>query len=170
MAYMDVWMYNSRPRMRVLFCYFLIFVAFFVFSDAMIYGYTKSLYKTIENYEIQVNEPQVTITSAEASSANGTIKGTISNNTNEEIRNQYLKFDFYTPRDINVGTKYLKIDNLNPAQTKQYEMNFRYDNVTSVEVSKVEENDIIKDTPERLEVNPVIGPASLLSGILYLFL
>ena len=79
MSYLDIWIYNSRPRMRVFLCYLLIFVVFFIFSDVMIYFYTKSLYQPMDSYEINVTEPEVTVTLAEATTMNGNIKGTIKN-------------------------------------------------------------------------------------------
>ncbi len=170
MPYMDVWMYNSRPRMRVFLCYLLIGVVFFIFSDVMIYCYNRSLYQPMENYEIQAYSPEVTVTLAESSSANGNIKGTVHNNTNELLQDQYLKFEFYTPRDVLAGVKYLEIGELEAGVTKNYELGFRYDNVSSVEITNVEKEQVAKATPEELEVSPVIGTVGLLGGILYLFL
>ncbi len=168
MPYMDIWMYNSRPRMRVFLCYFLIFITFFIFSDVMIYLYTQSAYKPIENEIISIN-PEITIETAKASNASGTVKGTIKNNTNEAMTNQYLKFDFYTPRNVNAGTKYLKISQLNSQEEKKYELEFRYDNVNFVKVSTVSEDQVKGSTVEELEVNPVIGTTGLMMGILSLY-
>ncbi len=170
MSYLDIWIYNSRPRMRVFLCYLLIFVVFFIFSDVMIYFYTKSLYQPMDSYEINVTEPEVTVTLAEATTMNGNIKGTIKNTTNETIENEYLKFEFFTPRDVNVGVKYLEIDRLEPGEEKKYEMGFRYENVTSVEISKATEEDTLKATPEELEISPVIGPVGIIGAILFSYL
>ena len=170
MSYLDIWIYNSRPRMRVFLCYLLIFVVFFIFSDVMIYFYTKSLYQPMDSYEINVTEPEVTVTLAEATTMNGNIKGTIKNTTNETIENEYLKFEFFTPRDVNVGVKYLEIDRLEPGEEKKYEMGFRYENVTSVEISKATEEDTLKATPEELEISPVISPVGIIGAILFSYL
>ncbi|MCI9177197.1 MAG: hypothetical protein HFJ28_01100 [Clostridia bacterium] len=170
MPYMDIWMYNSRPRMKVFLCYFLIFITFFIFSDIMIYCYNKSLYKPMENYEIKVANPEITISLAESSAVDGNVKGTIKNNTNEKLQDQYLKFEFYTPRDVNSGIKYLEIGELEPGQEKNYELGFRYDNVSSVKVEAVSKEQVAKATPEELEINPITGPVTIIGGILYLFL
>lgn len=172
MSYLDIWIYNSNPRIKVFTCYALIFIAFFIFSDIMIYCYTKSLYQPMESYEIAVTSPEVTITTAEASNVNGNVKGTIRNTTEDRIENKYLKFDFYTPRNINVGTKYIEIDTLETEEQKNYELGFRYDNVSSVKVSMVDDSEVTNATPEELEVNPVYGPAGLITGIIlgYFFL
>lgn len=172
MSYLDVWFFDRRPRVKVFFCYFVIFVAFFIFSDIMIYNYTKSLYQPMTSYEINVISPEVTVTTAEASNVNGNVKGTIKNTTEDTIFNQYLKFDFYTPRDINVGTKYIEIDGLYPEEQKNYELGFRYDNVSYVKVSMVDEEEIENATPEELKIDPTYGPAGLISAIIlgYFFL
>lgn len=170
MGYLDVWIYNSRPRMRVFLCYLLIFVVFFIFSDVMIYFYTKSLYEPMDSYEINVTEPEVTVTLAEATTMNGNIKGTIKNTTNEAIENEYLKFEFFTPRDVNVGVKYLEIDRIEPGEEKRYEMGFRYENATSVEISKATEEDTLQATPEELEISPIIGPVGIIGAILFSYL
>lgn len=164
MDYLDIWFFDNRNRMKIFFIYLLIFIAFFIFSDFMIYAYTKSLYKPMTSYEINIISPKVTIQTAEASNVNGNVKGTIKNTTEENLEDKYLKFDFYTPRDINVGTKYIKIDNLAQGEEKAYELGFRYDNVTSVKVSMVDDSEALKATPEELEIDPTYGPAGLISA------
>ena len=172
MNYLDIWFFDRRPRMKVFFCYLLIFVFFFIFSDIMIYNYTKAMYQPMTSYEININSPEVTVTTAEASNVNGNVKGTIKNTTEEMIENQYLKFDFYTPRDINVGTKYIKIHNLYPEEQKNYELGFRYEHVSYMKVSMVDEEAVEKATPEELRIDPTYGPAGLISAIIlgYFFL
>lgn len=61
---------------------------------------------------MNIETPQVTVNVAEATNVNGNVKGTIKNTTEERVTDKYLRFDFYTPRDVNIGTKYLKIDSL----------------------------------------------------------
>ena len=170
MSFFDVWIYNSRPRMRVFLCYLLIFVAFFIFFDIMIYFYTKSVYKPMEDYEINVTTPVVEVTEALASNVNGSVKGTIKNNTEETIENQYLKFEFYTPRDVSAGVKYLKIDTLQPGEEKKYELGFRYNTVVKVEITLADEEDTLNATPEELEISPIFGPVGIISGILFSYL
>ena len=170
MAYMDIWMYNSRPRMKVFLCYFLIFIAFFIFSDIMIGLYIKSSFKPMESYQILTNIPEITVSLAESSRTSGNVKGTIKNNTNENIANKYLKFDFFTERNVNVGTKYIKVDNLAPEEEKNYELGFRFSDVKSVQINFVDESEAQNATAEEFEVSPVITTTGLISGILFGFL
>ncbi len=169
MSYLNIWMYNSKPRIKVFLCYFLIFIAFFIFSDIMIYLYTKSAFKPIENYQIQSTSPEITVSLAEASQASGNIKGTIKNNTEEELINKYIKLDFYTPRDVNVGTKYIKVDKLEKDEERNYELGFRYSNVSSVKISVVDEEQAKNATTEEREISPVITTAGIIGGILALY-
>ncbi len=169
MSYMDIWMYNSRPRIKVFLCYFLIFIAFFIFSDIMIFLYVRSTFKPMESYEIQAINPEITVSLAEASKTSGNVKGTIKNNTEEELINKYIKFDFYTPRDVNVGTKYIKIDKLEREEEKSYELGFRYSNVSSMKISVVNEEEAQNATAEELEISPVITTVGLIGKILALY-
>ncbi len=164
--YLSIWIYNSRPRMKVFLCYLLLFITVFVFSDIMIYLYTKSLYQPMEKYEVNMKAPQVTISVAEASNVNGNVKGTIKNTTQEKIIDKYIRFDFYTPRNVNVGTKYLKIDSLEVGEEKQFELGFKYDNVNNVKISIAADDDLLKATPEELNFTPAFGPAGILQLLL----
>ena len=164
--YLSIWIYNSRPRMKVLLCYVLLFLIVFVFSDVMIYLYTKSLYKPMEKYEVNIEAPQVKVNVAEASNVNGNVKGTIKNTTEEKLVDKYIRFDFYTPRDVNIGTKYLKIDSLDVGVEKNFELGFKYDNVSSVKISMAAEDDLLKATPEELEFIPTFAPAGILQLLL----
>ncbi len=172
MNYLDIWFIDRRPRMKVFFCYLLIFVAFFIFSDLMIYGFTKSLYQPMTKFEVNITSPEVTVQTAEASNVNGNVKGTIKNTQETALENKYLKFDFYTPRDVNVGTKYIKIGNMAHGEEKAYELGFRYDNVTYVKVNMVDAKEVEKATPEELKIDPTYGPAGLISAVIlgYFFL
>lgn len=163
MDYLDIWFFDRRPRMKVFFCYALIFVLFFIFSDFLIAGFTKSLYKPMTSYEINITSPQVTITSAEASNVNGNVKGTIKNTTDEPLDDKYLKFDFYTPRNVCAGTKYLEVEYLVPEEEKNYELGFKYDNVSSVKVSMVDKSEVEDATEDELDAIPIDGPAALIS-------
>lgn len=172
MNYSDTWFIDRRPRIKVFTRYVLIFISFFIFSDVMIYGFTKSVYKPMEKYEVNVTSPIVTVEKAEASNVNGNVKGTIKNTSYEDLNGKYLKFDFYTPRDVNVGTKYINIGDMAHGEEKKYELGFKYDNVTYVKISMVDNEQISKATPEELEINPTYGPAGLISAIIlgYFFL
>ena len=68
--------------------------------------------------------------------------------------------------------KYLKIENLNPGEEKEYELGFRFDSVSSVEISNASAEEAEAASPEELEITPVFGPAGLISALIlgYFFL
>lgn len=166
MSYLDIWIYNSRPRMKVFLCYFLIFITFFIFSDIMVYFYTKSLYQPMTSYEIMSQTPEITVSVAEASNTAGNIKGTVKNNTSGIIEDQYLKFEFYTPRNVDMGIKYLKIDYLEPNAVQDYEMGFKYDNIDSVKISVAEAEEIENATEVQLKIDPIYEPSGMIGGVI----
>ena len=61
--YMDFWCIDKRNRMHNIIMYVLIFAILFVFSNLMIYLYINGTYKTIENCEINVENPKISIES-----------------------------------------------------------------------------------------------------------
>lgn len=166
MAYLDIWMYNSRPRMKVFLCYLLIFIIFFIFSDVIIYLYTKSLYQPMTNYEIMLQTPEITVSQATASTTSGNVKGTVKNTTDEKLITQYLKFEFYTERNVLAGIKYFQLNNLEPNQEQEYQIGFHYDNVNSVKISIVGREEIVNATEGQLKVEPIYGPSGIIGGVI----
>ena len=125
-------------RMKKFLIYALIIIALWIFSDIVIYLSINGTYKTKEA-KVYVNSPQITITENKATYVNGVIKGSIKNNTEEIINDVYLKIDMYSPRDVNLGTKYIKIDNLKQNQVRDFEMGYKFTDVNYVTVTTTDE-------------------------------
>lgn len=122
-------------RMKTFFIYALCIVLFFIFSEVLIHVNLESTYKKIERKD---NLEQVTISQAEATRVNGRIKGiVVSNNLNAK----YLKFDFYSERDVLLGTKYIDVLNLKENETQNIELYFKLQNVNYYKMSFVNEKD-----------------------------
>ena len=83
--------------------------------------------------------PQVIVTENKATYVNGYVKGSIKNNTVGILNNMYLKIDMYSSRDVNLGTKYVKINNLNSNEIQDFEMWYQYTDVDYVELTIVDE-------------------------------
>ena len=103
--YMDFWCIDKRKRMHNIIMYILIIALLFVFSNVMIYLYINGTYKAIEDSKIEVENPNITIEQAKATYVNGYVNGKIKNNTEETINEKYIKFEFSTLRDVNIGNK-----------------------------------------------------------------
>ena len=114
-------------------------VGLYVVSNLLIDAYIKTSYYKIETYDIDVKEANITIMTAKASKDDGHIEGKIVNNTNEKITNRYMKVELFSNNNINLGTEYAQIDELNPGDLKNFKINFTCDNVTSFKITFISE-------------------------------
>ena len=93
-------------RMKTLCLYVLAIIGFFLFSELLINASLESEYRKIGRKD---DLSQVVITQAEATRVNGRIKGSVVNPEDNELTGKYLKFDFYSARDVLKGTKYIDV-------------------------------------------------------------
>ena len=113
-------------RMKTFFTYFILFVAFFVFSNIMINAFLKVSYSDVSNYDIDVEELFVDVTEARVSQRDGYIYGIVKNNKENTIENKYLKVSMIDKYENVLGEKYVQIDKLEPEQLKKFEVKFSY--------------------------------------------
>ena len=168
--YFDNFYRNTDNRMKNFFTYFLMFILLYVIVDILSFGYIYSTYKTIEQYEIVVTNPDVTVEKAKATNVNGFVEGKIRNNGTTTISIQYLKFDFYSERGVKVGTKYLKVDTLGESTEKEYKVQFRFDNVKYFTVNLATQEEVDNAQEFELKIEDDIGVPLLFSGLLLLIL
>lgn len=135
-------------RMKTFFIYLLLFVGLYVVSNLLIDAYIKTSYYKIETYDIDVKEANITIMTAKASKDDGHIEGKIVNNTNEKVTNRYMKVELFSNKDVNLGTEYVKIDELNPGDLKNFKIDFTCDNVTSFKITFISEKQRNAERPE----------------------
>lgn len=124
-------------RMKTFFKYFLAFLALYIIVDVGSYMSIKSTYIP-KNYEVEIENPKVTVSEFKATTLNGYINGKIKNTTDAVITGKALKFDYYSKNDILMGTKYFKVDNFLIGETLDFESKFNYDNVDHVKISIVD--------------------------------
>ena len=139
-------------RLKTFFIYFIIFVAFFFFSNVLIFVGLNTNYKNISNRGEIPSEVQ--ISQAEATLVNGRIRGTITNNGEEDLNGKYMRVNLYSKRDVLLGTKYLDINNLEQGATDNFELYFKANNVEYYDI-------IFTDTAEFVhkDLNVFIGRA-----------
>ena len=123
-------------RMKTFLIYILAIVGFFLFSELLINASLEAEYKKLGRRD-DIN--QVVITQAESTMVNGIIKGIVINSEETPLNGKYLKFDFYSSRDILKGTKYIDISQLEKNQIQNIEMHFKLENVSYYKVSIVNE-------------------------------
>ena len=114
-------------RLKTFLIYLLCFVGFFVLSDFLI---TASLNASYHKIERKDNLEQITIEQAEATQKNVRVKGKIKNLPENPITLKYVEFDFYSERDIIVGSKYIDVSSLKENESMDINVNLRVDDVS----------------------------------------
>lgn len=152
-------------RMKTFFIYLLLVVAFFIFSQVMIYiainttyKYKKVEVKTIIPIEIEV----------QATSINGFAKGKINNDRDENIQNKYLKIECYSKNNVLMGTKYIKIDEVKAKEEKEFEVRFNFSKVDRAVIDIIDESQLEDNIQDKDKVSD--GKLGLAAGISALIL
>lgn len=114
----------------------LIIIVFIIFSEFMIRVGLKNTYKTISG-EIKTASPEIVISEAKTTDVNGYVKGIIKNISEEDIAKTVIKLDLYTKRENILGDRCLEILNLKVGESREFEINFRYNNVDYYEITCV---------------------------------
>ncbi len=133
-------------RMKTFLIYVLILVGFIIFSEFLINVSLNSSYHQIGRKD---NLDQVTVYQAEATKVNARIKGTITNDAENPINKKYVRIDIYSERDVNVGTKYIDVENLEVGSKEEFALYFKAEDVGYYEVSYADEK-----TTEELDLLP----------------
>ena len=133
-------------RMKTLTLYVLAIIGFFLFSELLINASLESEYTKIGRRD---EISQVVITQAEATRVNGRIKGSVINPEENPINGKYLKFDFYSSRDVLKGTKYIDISGLQQNELQEIEIHFKLEGVSYYTISIVDEK-----TEKEIELLP----------------
>ena len=134
-------------RIKTFAKYAIWLILFWLLSDALIYYGINSTYKDIKMKSEMPN--QISIENAEATKVNGRIKGSVINPEENPINGKYLKFDFYSSRDVLKGTKYIDISGLQQNELQEIEMHFKLEGVSYYTISVVDEK-----TEKEIELLP----------------
>ena len=153
-------------RMKTFFKYAMWVILFFIFSEIMININLKTVYRNIGRKD---NLPQVTIYQAQATKVNGRIKGTIKNQDENKIEYKYIKVDFYSERDVLLGTKYIDVSAMRENETQNLELYFKLQDVDYYEMSFTNEKTESEITllPQDLKPNEVFLTAFLTFLLIY---
>ena len=137
--------------------YFLIFITFYILVNVISFHALKSNYRT-KTVNIDMDCPKVVITEFKATITNGYIDGVLYNNTKEKLVDKYLRLDFYSKRDVLLGTKYIKIEELLEEQNQSFSTKFNFDEVDSVRAMLVDGKSVVGESklkflPDDLSLN-----------------
>lgn len=128
-------------RMKTFGIYALCVILFFIFSNVMINVAIKATYLQIGADIVLQDNLKIKLDEAKATYVNGYVGGSIKN-TGATVENTYIKIDIYSKRDILLGTKYVKVENLKQNEERDFRMGFKF---TDVDHCKVE---MVKDIEE----------------------
>ncbi len=134
MSYNDFWFIETRNQKINIRRWFLWTILLFAFVTVGVIFCIKSMYRPMNNYVIEADRPSVTVDEAKQTNANGYIKGSVCNNSEEKIQDKYIKFIFYTKNNVNIGNEYIEIGTLEPNETRTYELKFRYPKVERLNI------------------------------------
>lgn len=126
-------------KIKEFFIYFLMFIALYIFVTVLTNFSMKEKFKDIQDIQISVNSPQIFIEESKATDSRGYVKGNIVNNTGEHIKDKYLQFDFYNKNRAYVGTEVQEIKYFNVEEKVNFDIQYNYKNVNSIEISFVDE-------------------------------
>ena len=117
-------------RLKTFGKYILAFVAFYIFSQVMIFIGLNTTYSSID---LRGNLPEgVLIRSAQGTSVNGEIKGNVIGN----LGSNYIKFNFYTDANTLAGSYYV---NTSEITSGNFEFYFKLNYIDSYSVELTDE-------------------------------
>lgn len=152
-------------RLKTFLMYILLIVAFWLFSDILIYLSINSTYANVDT-KVYTNSPEIIIGESRATYVNGYVKGSIRNNTEGIINDKYLKIELYSERDTKLGTKYVKIENLDPNKYQEFEMWYKY---TDVDYANITVTDNISNVSETELISEKVGTYLVVGTLLVLY-
>ena len=142
-------------RLKTFLIYGLLIAVFWILSDFLINVGINSTYKPIERID---NTAQIDVYQAEATLINGRMKGVIKNSDNANTSQKYIKLQLYSARDVEIGTRYIEIEELQPEQVKPFELYFKIRGVKYYKLEIVDE----KGPEENLDIDLI--PKDLTKG------
>ena len=153
-------------RMRTLFLYVLGILGFIVLSFILEDGLINNMYKPMAgNVQVSSNASQniaIETLDSSASNVNGYINFRLTNNSDKDIKDEYVKIDLYNERGMLSATKYVKISDLGPGESKEYKVKFKGSNIKDYKVSLLPAS----ETPDLSNVINVFGYDIDLSNVL----
>lgn len=155
-------------KLKTFLKYIIWIVSLAAFSALLIYIGLNSTYKNIE--PIQKPISQINVEIAQATTVNGKIYGKVTNTEENYINDKYIRVEIFNKRMESMGTKYLKIEDLDVGRTKLFAVNFTAENIKYYTIDIVEDSaktaeeakkaeDLYKDifTKEELKQRAIIG-------------
>ena len=138
MSYDDFWFIDQRVQTRNLRRWLIWFILLFAFVTVGTIIAVKTMYRDINVYEIRESVPTVTVSEAKATNVNGYIKGEVKNETENELGKKRICFLLFDKNNELISEEYIEIENLQPGETKTYELKFKRDKVDKFFVTAID--------------------------------
>ena len=109
----------------------------FIFVSVMSYLFVRQMFYPFneEDYSINTTYPEVKIEEAKHSNYNGYVKGTIKNNTDNDMPNLYIRIVFKNKNGVDKCTESYYIENLKADSTQDFKVTYDAQNVTKFDLS-----------------------------------
>lgn len=124
--------------------FILFFVILYFFSNFACMKIIASKYEDKrDNIKIVSNVEGVEINFEEFSAAfsNGKVRGSVTNNTDAELKNKAIQMDFYSKFNNKIGTKYMELGDIPNGENSGFSTQFNYDNINRAEVYLIDAED-----------------------------
>ena len=118
-------------RLKTFLTYLILIVAFFLLSKFLENGLLRNTYKDLTgkvigdfSYNSQELYLDIVVNEAKATNVNGYVDLTITNKTNVDIEEAYLKVNLISKSQVLAITKYMDIQDLKAGESRNYKLNF----------------------------------------------
>lgn len=124
-------------RMKTFIKYLIAFLIVYALVDFFSYMTIKSTYLT-KDCKVDFETPQIENLETKCTATNGYVSGRLVNTTGNTLTNKFLKIDCFSKRGVNLGTKYVKLNELAAEASQEFESKFNYDGVENIAMSLVD--------------------------------
>lgn len=132
-------------RLKTFLKYAIMLVALYLLSNFLIFVGLNSSYNEIHAKTNGINQVEVQV--AEATLVNGRVTGIIKNSPDNNLNGKYIRFDFYSPRDVLLGTKYIAVQSLGENDQEEFKIFFKLQDVEYYDVSVTDEVEEVDSEP-----------------------
>ena len=142
-------------RMKTFLLYALAIVGFIFISEVMEDGLVMGMYKKMNGQTIPSSAYNVAIedVDARATNVNGYLNFRIKNNSSSSTDLGTLKIDLFSKRGNHAMTKYVKITDIEPGGTKDYQVKFKGKEIAGYRVSILTDDEV----PDRSNILTIFG-------------
>lgn len=123
--------------MKKIFRYVILLIALYLVVQLYVFLLMKQYYRDMKNYNVLVESPKIEVTESKVAKNKGYIKGKITNNTDELIKNLKVKFDFYDEQGKFVGAEYKTEEIFNASETVSFDIKYEYENISEIKISVI---------------------------------